>query len=338
MQIKNIRWSVKDLNSRQGKIDPSPQYQRGPVWKLADKQLLIDSIIAGFDIPKIYLRKVDTHAYEYEVADGQQRLRAIWEYCADGFSLSSSCSVSSCASKVYSDLTSLHRKKLNEFSLVVAVAYKATSSEIRELFVRLQRGMTLTPPEIRNAISSQLGDIIRMIGANNAFFKNSPFPAERFKHDDLAAHAFLMELSEKKTDLKAPELKKMYSDFAAGIDDTIKQHVAVVLDLMNQMQTHRSGCISRKWGFVDVFGVISEMIKRKQSTDAKVLASKFVTFELRRLSYLSHPEDLISKPGSQSDRDLFKYIEAFKTSAGLADNVKERHRILASVFSAAAKN
>ncbi len=44
------------------RIDTNPDYQRPAVWTKAQKQLLIDSILRDFDVPKIYLHeKTMTH-------------------------------------------------------------------------------------------------------------------------------------------------------------------------------------------------------------------------------------------------------------------------------------
>lgn len=337
MHVKNYSWPVKKLHELRSKIDPAPQYQRGAVWRRNDNQLLIDSILRGFDIPKIYLRNVETVGFKYEVADGQQRLRAIWEFLDDQYPLADNCPVSGCAGTTFSDLPASAMKQLQEYKLVTAVVYKASGSEIRELFVRLQRGMRLSQPEIRNAIPSQLGDVIRTIGATHSFWDNSPFARDRYKTDDLVAHAFLLELSAGNRDLKAPQLRDMYREYANGVDDKYAKRVSGILDVMDRMQSHRQKCISRKWGFVDVYWVLSEMLRNRKKPDPKRLADQFVAFEARRLSYVSRPEELGGKGAKRADRDLFKYIEAFKTTGGLADKVKERHRVLSSVLSATGK-
>lgn len=66
--------------------------------------------------------------------------------------------------------------------------------------------------------------------------------------------------------------------------------------------------------------------------DLKVLAEQYVAFEARRLSYISRPEALLEGKPSKSDKDLFKYIEAFKTSGGLSSNINARHRVLAAAL------
>ena len=60
-------------NGMRSRIDTNPDFQRPSVWSLSQKQLLIDTILRGYDIPKMYWRKVGTNPDAYEVVDGQQR-------------------------------------------------------------------------------------------------------------------------------------------------------------------------------------------------------------------------------------------------------------------------
>ena len=39
---------------KSNRINFSPAYQRGYVWKKNQKELFIDSLLLGYDIPKIY--------------------------------------------------------------------------------------------------------------------------------------------------------------------------------------------------------------------------------------------------------------------------------------------
>src|SRR5689334_334909 len=110
MRCYPIPMSVDQVHRRQKDINPRPQYQRSPIWNLAKKQLLIDTILRSYDMPKFYLRQLHKEeAFEWEVVDGQQRLRAIWEYLNDGFELSAEYSMDlpefgDLSGKKYSDL------------------------------------------------------------------------------------------------------------------------------------------------------------------------------------------------------------------------------------------
>jgi len=72
-----------------------PDYQRqSEVWSTDKKQLLIDSIINRFDIPKFYLhefekpKRLGGRVCKYALIDGKQRLTAIWSFINNEFPLS----------------------------------------------------------------------------------------------------------------------------------------------------------------------------------------------------------------------------------------------------------
>lgn len=76
MKTRPRNWPVYTIVMREDKINPQPQYQRAPVWNESKKQLLMDSILRGYDMPKFYLRP-SAPPYEHEVVDGQPEQRSI---------------------------------------------------------------------------------------------------------------------------------------------------------------------------------------------------------------------------------------------------------------------
>ena len=57
MDTKNNNWPIGFIVKIQNDINTEPDYQRPLVWPLKAKQLLIDSILRNYDIPKFYLDK-----------------------------------------------------------------------------------------------------------------------------------------------------------------------------------------------------------------------------------------------------------------------------------------
>ena len=324
MRAKNSPWTVEKFVHLKSAINPKPQYQRGDVWSRPKKQLLIDSILNHYDIPKIYLRSTrGAGLYDYEVADGQQRLRAIWSFVANEYPLARPSSANhTWSGKPFKELSVSDQSTILKFKLITAVIYDATNEEIRELFARLQKGERLTPPELRNSVPSVLGDIIRALAETHPFFTNSPFPSGRFRHDDLAAHAFAIELCGSE-DLKAQNLAQMYETYSGGVDDAVKAKVNQVLGKLNGMQQSRPKCIRTKWGFVDLYCLISKNLAQLPSPAE--LATKYAAFEKRRLKYSPDPKQLLRQGSPKADQDLYSYIVAFKTAGGVADNVEARH-------------
>ena len=57
----------------------NPEYQKESVGTTYQKQILVDSMLHDINMSKLYFRRIDKDQYEYEVVDGQQRLRSIFK-------------------------------------------------------------------------------------------------------------------------------------------------------------------------------------------------------------------------------------------------------------------
>src|SRR3990167_5814992 len=80
MNINKRPWPLSTIYGIRERIDTNPDFQRPAVWGRSQKQLLIDTILRDYDVPKLYWRKTSSKPDTYDVVDGQQRLRAIWEF------------------------------------------------------------------------------------------------------------------------------------------------------------------------------------------------------------------------------------------------------------------
>jgi hypothetical protein len=72
-------------------LEISPKFQRRSVWSDKARSYLMDTIVRGKPIPKIFIRQKinpQTRASIREVVDGQQRLRTIISFVHDGFQIS----------------------------------------------------------------------------------------------------------------------------------------------------------------------------------------------------------------------------------------------------------
>ena len=71
-----------------GQLVLSPKFQRRSVWTDNAKSYLIDTIVRGKPIPKVFIRQsinVSSRQSIREIVDGQQRLRTIISFLNDGF-------------------------------------------------------------------------------------------------------------------------------------------------------------------------------------------------------------------------------------------------------------
>lgn len=80
MQYRNTEMKVDQLVGylNDGKINLSPVFQRGHVWKVGVRKKLMANIVQGRPIPAIFLYKDPSGArYSYNILDGKQRLESL---------------------------------------------------------------------------------------------------------------------------------------------------------------------------------------------------------------------------------------------------------------------
>ena len=328
-------WTINSVQNREGRINPKPQYQRTEVWTPKKKQLLINSILRGYDLPKFYLRSSDDQ-YEHEVVDGQQRLRAIWEFLNDEYALGEESrdisDFGDLVGKKWSELSSSARDQIGEFELTIALVEEAKDPEIRQLFLRLQEGVSLTPPEKRNAMPGNMRDFVADLAENHRIFKSklTSLPDTRFHRHDFVAIVTRLEIATGPTDVKAPSLKKMYEGEQEfnhnGITaDKIRRHLHYMARVLAPEESTPEMDI--KWGFVDLYLLISKMdesyaISRREQ-DFK---NFYIAFERERRENMSDYGAL--RTGENHwNRDLYDYIEAFIRSGGTKPNLEKRHEV-----------
>ena len=58
------------INGIRKRINTEPDFQRPPVWGTNQKQLLVDTILRNYDVPKLYWRRTGSKPDTYDVVDG----------------------------------------------------------------------------------------------------------------------------------------------------------------------------------------------------------------------------------------------------------------------------
>jgi len=329
-------WPIASAYFKKNKINPKPQYQRGSVWSEANKQLLIDSIFRGYDIPKIYLRVVSDPSYEYEVVDGQQRLRALWDFMDNKFALGEESNdlpeFGDLSGKYFKDFSGAQQDALTSFPLAIVEIRDASENEIRELFLRLQEGKSLNPPEKRNAMVGKMRDFIASLAGHKVFLKTN-IQNKRFEYDDWAAHITCLELNGGPTDLKAQNLKKMYEDYQ-GFDDNSSEakKICKSLNYLEKILYDSPPEMKNKWGFVDLYWLVSVLFDGYDiSKRHRDFHDFFISFEKERLA-IQDPADLLEGSPTFWDRELFDYISAFQKEGAKRNNLEKRHLVFKRRF------
>lgn len=133
-------------------LDLSPQFQRRGVWTRQAKSFLIDTIIRGKPMPKVIITQELIDGKNVRtVVDGQQRLRAIFEYIAGSFSILKSHNDQYGGLK-YDDLPKEVRDEIQKYEVGVDILFGASFADILDIFARINTySVTLNPQEKLNA-------------------------------------------------------------------------------------------------------------------------------------------------------------------------------------------
>jgi len=131
-----------------------PKFQRRAAWEEDARSYLIDTIVRGLPMPKIYLRRTinkDTGLTAYEVVDGQQRLRAIIDFRKGNLVLRKKHNVDF-GDATFSDLPDPTQREFMEYGVSTELIDGASDPEIWGLFERLNTyTLTLNRQERLNA-------------------------------------------------------------------------------------------------------------------------------------------------------------------------------------------
>jgi hypothetical protein len=331
VRIEPRTYDIEQLNRRhrQGKINPRPQYQRTAVWSEHRKQLLIDSILRGYDVPKLYFRVMPAEdQFEYEVVDGQQRLSAVFQFSDDRFKLPKESADLPCgdaADKRFSDLSSSQQDLLANFQFACSLIHEATDLEIRELFLRLQEGVSLNPAEKRNALEGGMRDFVAKIADSHRVFPLTYLSKKRYHWHDLLAIVTCLIRAGGPTEVKAQQLKAMYEQERSFSEtDRVAKDVKKILNRIAKMLADRPPEMDIKWGFVDLCLLVYKLDKDFAMKDRYGdILGVYVQVEKER----REKPDLSELTGDPWRQDLATYIRAFETGGGTSDSVGARHKV-----------
>jgi hypothetical protein len=320
MKTSKKPWPLRSTHGIKDRINTNPDFQRPAVWSKSQKQLLVDTILRDYDIPKLYWRKISTKPDKYDVVDGQQRLRAIWEFFDGEFPLPKNAEPIDgdvVANLHYEHLPDELRMRFDVYALDVVILEESDEDEVREMFLRLQNGTSLKAQEKRNAYPGKMRAFVRQL-VSNPFFQIVGFANSRFNHDLVAAQLICLELAGGPTNIKSSDLNKMYED---NVDfDTKSSEAKTVqrtLAVLSEAFPEKTPELER-FNVISVYCMVSEM--QRQYVFAQVrplLHDWFLGFEADRRSQEEKPEDEI-------DAEWASYKEKISHSTDAADSVRWR--------------
>jgi hypothetical protein len=307
-------------NGIRARIDTNPDFQRPSVWSLSQKQLLIDTILRGYDIPKMYWRKIGVNPDRYEVVDGQQRLRAIWSFFDGGYSLSANADDINGAVVAGLKVTELSddlAERLQTYSIDVVIMEDCDDDEVREMFLRLQNGTSLKAQEKRNAMIGQMGDFVRRL-IKHRFFSSVPFGNQRYTHDQVAAQLTCLEIAGGPVNVKNTDLNKMYTQNLVFSDTSnVARAIKRTLDVLANTFPEPTPELER-YNVIALYCVVAELQRQYVFDDIQPhLHDWFLGFETLRRQQDQLDED-------SADAEWVSYKEKISHSTDAQESIRFR--------------
>lgn len=339
MKFKVEPWSIRKIIAQQNKLLLNPRYQRGEAWKENKQALLIDTILMGYDVPKLYFSENKNGALnEYDVVDGQQRLRAIYRFVGlisddKGESLKMrkryGLEWPEKDNYNYCDLSKEIQEKFLDSEITVSIVSEADNNQLRRLFLRLQMGSSLNQAELRNALASVSGDHINALAENHQFFKVTAIPTGRFKRQDYIAQALVLARGLENHKLENVDAEAVKSFYLQSDQLSMKfwSRVNRVLEVMAEISKYNSRAFYNKWMFVDFFSYFYVNDFKLKEEQAESIAGAINSFEKERIEVRKNPEALVGKKGTEP-KLLLGYVDAFYKDGGLAKNLEKRQNYI----------
>jgi len=234
------------------RIDVDADYQRNPVWSLADQELLLDSIANDIDIPKLYLADVSgNNQFDYECIDGKQRILTLLNFYKpekDTTNNQKPIKIKVFAKKLtYKELSSEHSsiaKKIDDYKLDFIIYRKQDLEDnevyIRLIFKRLNLGYELNSGERLNAMIGTVRNFVfEKMGKNAPFFINTSLSDKRFSREFTLAQIVVNSFKKKEIGeyirVRLPELENFFGDqYKLPSDDPTFTRIKKVLEIMEE--------------------------------------------------------------------------------------------------------
>lgn len=336
--------SILDIYSMKNQIDPEPEYQReGNLWSQEQKQLLIDSIITGFDVPKLYLHilpKSDKpNSKQYAIIDGRQRLEAIWEFIDNVFPLADlkhpGKEGSNMNGKRYQDLSFNHPKLMNIFnrySLPVMLVDTPHDADdvIEDMFSRLNESVSINAAEKRNAMGGNIIKMIKDMTTEPFFQKAIKIKSTRYRYHEICIRLLFIEYRLRNKgiiDTKKPHLDKFAKQFKTSeISPDIKTTVKETLDHMCQVFHTKDRLLNSQARIPIYYLLFREAYRQKQSnTISREKINEFV----KSVKQNKHTRIIIP---DKENIDFSEYDRLTIQGTSDASSIKTRFRIIADHF------
>lgn len=155
-QFETLLATVEEIVSwnQTGELVLQPRFQRRDVWSDKARSYLIDTIVRGKPIPKLYMRIVSNPRSKRlvrEIVDGQQRLKSVLLFLEDGFKISRTHN-KDYGGIFFSEMDTDIQGDIRKYRFSIDALEEMADEEVHDIFARLNTyATTLNYQELRHA-------------------------------------------------------------------------------------------------------------------------------------------------------------------------------------------
>ncbi|MFA5841775.1 MAG: DUF262 domain-containing protein [Candidatus Paceibacterota bacterium] len=319
MDIQSKKRSLDKIYKRRDRYD-IPDWQREEVWDNTKKQLLIDSILHGWKLPKFYFQKTADEPETFEVVDGQQRLTAILEFLGNELPLSDK-SAKDFRVKYYKDLPQKLSDDFDDFEIEYDEITNADETEVKEFFQRLQNGLRLTSSENLNSIHSNLRDYCRKL-STHSFFKNKvSFPDKRYAFFDATSKIASIEIDGIEIGLRHDDIKEVFeSQKSFSAKSAVAKRLEATLDYLDHAFPKKNPVLRNRTIVQSVATLAGKIVVSGKSAGSEASFREFVENFMEELSRQ------VELGNNATDQDYLLFQRS--VSANVRGTAKKRQEIL----------
>ncbi len=312
--------ALDKIYKRRDRIE-MPDFQRDEVWPIDKKRKLIDSILKGWHLPKLYFRK--TESGTFECVDGQQRLVAIWEFYDNKFNLGSA-TATEFGGDTYEQLPDHVSDAFDDFEIEIDEIEDATDEELQELFSRLQLGTPLNTPEKLNAVGGEMRGFCRWIADRNFFDKKIALRDTRFAHFNIATTWAFIEARGIPAQIRFPHLEGFLKENRTfSRSSSLAKRITKALGYLDAAFPERCDNLRLKANVLSVCMLASRVIA---NAIPRASAAGFGCFVR---SFFEELTAEVEKGAESKQEDMRKYQEAISYGSADGQSIKSRIGILA---------
>jgi hypothetical protein len=319
MKMESERRALDKIFKRRDRYQ-IPEWQREEVWPEEKQQLLIDSILRGWKLPKFYFAKTSDSPEEFEVVDGQQRLVAIFAFLEGNLSLRPG------SEHTYGGITYLALRDdvvdaFDDYEIEFDVITHASEKELKEFFQRLQGGLPLTASEKLNAVHGKLTDFVRTL-AKHAFFKDKVWVGDvRKAHFDIVSKVAAIQIDGIQTGLRYDDLKATFEANAHfAVTSNLGKRLRATFDYLNRVYQAKDPSLRNRSTIQSFATLASKIIETDRADSTERPLYRFFDHFSRELA------KQVELGQNATDGD---YLEFQRTlSANVKAGAKIRHQIL----------